>query len=366
MKFRRWLSKNLLGIEHRSGLGESYSSYSSWLLSQAAGGSTITASDVRKSAVIEAASSLFGRALSQAVVEPSDDARTSPITADFLLGIGRQLIRSGQALFEIRLKGGEVELVPAEDWEVRGDSPDPKKWRVRISQATPSGPIITKDISYLATLHFKYASSLNRPWVGIPPWEFAADSATLLAGLERRLGEESSCISAILLAVPSGIDSGSDNDSDALASLRADIGKSKGQPMLIETTAGGFEQGSAAAPRTDWRPQRLGASPPRELLELRRDCERSLLAACGVPPGLFGDRVASTSQQSWRRFLHSSLLPFAKRVQAELSEKLDLDVRLDLSHLLASDVLPATRALKTLTEAGVPLDEAKRIAGLDA
>ena len=361
MKFRRWLSKNLLGIEHRSSLGDSYSS---WLLSQAAGGSTITASDVRKSAVVEAAASLFGRALSQAVVEPSDDARTSPITADFLLGIGRQLIRSGQALFEIRLKGGEVELVPAEDWEVRGDSPDPKKWRVRISQATPSGQIITKDISYLATLHFKYASSLNRPWVGIPPWEFAADSATLLAGLERRLGEESSCISAILLPVPSGIDAGSDNDSDALASLRADIGKSKGQPMLIETTAGGFEQGSAAAPRTDWRPQRLGASPPRELLDLRRDCERSLLAACGVSPALFSDG-ATASQQAWRQYLRGTLMPFSRRVERELSLKLDLEIRLDLAHLTSSDALPQSRIVRTLTESGVSLSEAMKIAGLD-
>ena len=362
MKFRRWLSKNLLGIEHRSGLGESYSS---WLLNQAGGGSTITAADAKKTAVVEAAASLFGRALSQSVIQPSGDPRTEAVTPDLLLTIGRQLIRSGQALFEIRLKGGEVELVPAEDWEVRGDSPDPKKWRVRISQATPSGPIITKDISYLATLHFRYASSLNRPWVGIPPWEFAADSATLLAGLERRLSEECGSVIARLLPVPSGVDTGSDENDDPLAALRSDISQSKGAPLLLETTSGGFEQGKLSAPQSDWQARRLGANPPRELLELRRDVERSLLAACGVSPALFSDG-ATASQQAWRQFLRGSLQPFARRVEHELSLKLDLpELRLDLGHLTSTDVLPQSRVVRTLTDAGVELSQAMKIAGLD-
>ena len=361
MKFRRWLSKNLLRIEHRSSLGDSYSS---WLLSQAAGGSTITAADVKKSAAIESVASLFGRSLSQSLVTPEGDPRTRPITADILLQVGRQCVREGEWLAEIRVAGDRVQLLPVTDWQVMGDMVDPAQWRVRIDQATPSGGIVTRMLSYESCVHVQYASSPSHPWVGSPAWSMASDSARLMAGLERRLSEECGSVVASLLPVPSGIDTGSDENDDPLAALRSDISKSKGAPLLVETTNGGFEQGKLSAPQSDWKAQRLGANPPRELLELRRDVERSLLAACGVSPALFSDG-ATASQQAWRQYLRGTLMPFSRRVERELSLKLDLEIRLDLAHLTSSDALPQSRIVRTLTESGVSLSEAMKIAGLD-
>ena len=48
------------------------------------------------------------------------------------------------------------------------------------------------------------------------------------------------------------------------------------------------------------------------------------------------------------RFLHTTLQPLAKQVEAELSEKLDGDVKLDLSATFASDLSGRSRAFASM------------------
>ena len=359
MKFRRWLSKNLLGIEHRSSLA---ASYSSWLLSQAASGPPITASDVRRTAVIESCAGLAGRMLSQAQILPTDDPRTKAISSDFLLSIGRSCVRDGEVLYEIVLKGGEVRLIPCSDFEIVGSSPFSEDWKVRLSVATPSS-LISRTVSYQSVVHITYSTNAGSPWAGSPAWVYASDSSKLLASLERRLSEEAGSPVGNLLPIPSGSDSGSEDNDDSNAKLRTDLAGAKGQTLLVESTSGGWESGPQSAPKSDWVQRRIGAHPPSALIELRRDAERSILRACGIGAGLF-DSGERTSQQAWRQYLRATLMPFARRVERELSEKLDLEIRLDLSHLTSTDALPQSRVVKTLTDAGVELSQAMKIAGL--
>ena len=59
------------------------------------------------------------------------------------------------------------------------------------------------------------------------------------------------------------------------------------------------------------------------------------------------------------------ILPIAELMQRELRKKLDApDLKIDLSSLGATDTMGKARALQSMVGAGVPLDEARRLAGL--
>ncbi|MCY4487666.1 MAG: hypothetical protein OXF11_11210 [Deltaproteobacteria bacterium] len=75
-----------------------------------------------------------------------------------------------------------------------------------------------------------------------------------------------------------------------------------------------------------------------------------------------GERTAS--REAWRRFLHGSVDAVAKLVAQELSDKLEMDVSLDLSGLHASDIQGRARAFQSLVGAGMPVGEAAAVTGL--
>lgn len=246
----RWL-----GLEVRQGLGDSYGS---WLLAQAVGTSGVTAKGVTGAAVIETAASLYGRCLAQAEVQPGE-SRTRSVTPALLNQIGRECVRHGEWLALIRVREAAVTLLPASDWEIQGDSPAPETWRVRCTLPTPDGHQETTT-GYGGVVHVTYATAAQSPWSGLAPWMAANESARLLAALERRLGEESAAPVGHLLPVPSGIETGSDEDADPLALLRNDIASAKGAHLLVETTQSGWEQGRCRPPSRIGR--RAGSGPP--------------------------------------------------------------------------------------------------------
>ena len=53
----------------------------------------------------------------------------------------------------------------------------------------------------------------------------------------------------------------------------------KGRTLLPETTAGSYGDKGAALPRRDFEPQRLGADPPQDLIQLRQQVECTVSAA---------------------------------------------------------------------------------------
>ena len=110
---------------------------------------------------------------------------------------------------------------------------------------------------------------------------------------------------------------------------------------------------------------RIGANPPASLATLRDGITQTTLAACGVPPSLVsGAANASGAREALRIFFRATVLPLARLIEGELQRKLDAPVRFDFRDLAAADVATAARATKTLTEAGVPVNEAKALAGL--
>ena len=248
------------------------------LLSRAAG---TTKGNPSALSGLEIAAGLWSRALSTARVEP-DDPVTRVVNPKFLSDVGRALIRHGESLWGISLDAGRVVLTPACSWDVSG-GPLERTWRYSLELAGPSGSA-TVNLPSESVLHFRFGSDPDRPWVGTSPLGFAASSAASAAGLELRLSEELGGPVAHLVAIPS--DGGDGGEDDPLASLKADIANAKGSAVLLETTAGGYGEGKAAAPLSDWTPKRLGAEPPAVLAKLRAEGAAGIIAACGIPPSL--------------------------------------------------------------------------------
>ena len=309
---------------------------------------------VAATGALEACAGLWSRAMASAVVTPSS-AVTAACTPSVLGLVGRDLIRRGESLHEIRVTGGRVRLIPSGQWDVHG-SEEPDEW---VYQSTTYGASTSKTVwlPASAVVHVRWGYAPERPDVGVGPMEFAKLTGDLTGNLERRLGEEAGGPTGHVLPVPT------DGQDDTVASLRKDLKAAKGGTVLAETTAAGWSEGVSAAPRQDWTPKRFGASPPETLPVLRTDAGRAVAAACGVPPMLFEASGAAPLRESWRQFLHASVQPVARLVAAELSAKLEQDIGLDLTGLHASDIMGKARAFQSLTGGGMDADRAAELVG---
>ena len=155
-----------------------------------------------------------------------------------------------------------------------------------------------------------------------------------------------------------------DEDNDPLAPTKAAIKTLRGRLAFVETTSAGWDEGQTKAPRRDWQQQRIGASPPATLRDLRGDVAMAILEACGVPVSLVTAADGTSQRESWRRFIMGAVAPQAAGLAAELSEKLETPVSFDFAPLWASDLVGRSQALRNLVKADVPLAEARRLAGL--
>ena len=190
-----------------------------------------------------------------------------------------------------------------------------------------------------------------------------------LAETEKSLADEASGPVAQLLPIPRYDSSSPDTDPDAdttdlLGPLRSDIKAARGKALLVETVSAGWGEGKSGAPASDWAAKRLGPTPPAELIQLRQQSFSAMLSACGVPPSLFSPGAPGTSQREGLRRRHMNLvLPLAKLLQDELSEKLEvpISIKLDAS---ARDQVGRSQVVSRLAGAGVDLSTALMAAGI--
>ena len=316
-----------------------------------------TPGDPAQTWALETAANLYARAFSAAKIT---GARTEKITPGVMALIARNLIRRGDSLHVIDLHRGEIDFLPAGSWDVRGGW-DEASWFYRADLFGPSGNI-TRLVSSGGVLHFRYAVDPARPWHGIGPLGWAAQTAALKANLEKRLAEEVGGPVAHVLPIPQ--DGGDGEGDDPLAMLKADIAGAKGRTILTETTAAGWGEGMAAAPRSDWKPSRLGAHPPDVLRGLRSEAGMSILSACGVPVSLATDADGTSQRESWRRFVMGAVEPLLEIVKAELEKKLETKISFDLSGLWAHDLQGRAVAFQKMIAGGMALPEAVAASGL--
>ena len=320
------------------------------LISQA-GGSSVPPS-VESLAAVEAASGLWARAFASATVEPQTTT-TSSLTPSLLAAIGRGLAVRGEAVFSLDVNGA-IELTQAASWKVLGGT-RPESWRYAVEMPLPQGGVVKRTLPADAVVHLRYATRPGAPWAGISPLGMADETRALATWIERRLAEESSTATSYVLPLPEGAD---------VDQLKADIKGGRGRLHIVDTTAAAWGDGTASAPRQDWKSNRLGANPPDSLGKLRGDVRGDVLAAFGVPNLVFGS--GGSAREAYRQFLASTITPISKLVVEELALKLNTPtLTLTFEALKAADIAGRARAYGVLINAGMPPAEAAEATGLD-
>ena len=280
-----------------------------------------------------------------------------------MLGIiGRQLCRTGQAVFLVEVDGQHVKLLPVWSWDVHG-GPDPASWWYRLDIAGPSSQTsITRPAA--SVVHLRYAVDPSHPWIGLSPLAVAASTGRLAGLLEQALGDEAGGPRGTLITTPEATGAagdGDDPDADPYAPIKGDLLRLKGDVALVESFAAGAGD-KGARPDRDWKPERLGADPPAALVELRGAVFDAVLSTCGLSPALFASGGTATGiREAFRTYYRATLLPVGAAVERELSDKLETPVRLDFRRLGAADIATAARAYGALV--GAEMDQGRSADG---
>ena len=339
--------------QKREAIGE-YTQIISRLIEAQAAGTTQIAS---ATAATEAVAGLLSRNFASAMVE---GAGVADIVTPRVLGqVGRDLVRVGESLHVIRYIGGRLMLIPASTWYWEGDA-DPATWLCTATAYGPSGSS-TWRVPQSSVVFVTWGSPTARPYHGLSPSSWAADTARLNANTERSLADEAGGPVAQLLPVPQ--DGGDGGEDDALAGLKADIKKARGSALLIETVNAGWGEGKAAAPQSDWKQQRLGPSPTAPMVALADAAFNRVLAASGCSPALFDGSDGTSKRESQRQWHLGVVLPLARQLESELRTKLetDLALRFDLYNV---DLAGRAQAFQKLVAGGMAVNEALVTAGL--
>ena len=334
-----------------------YTEIISRLIEAQAAGSTQQAS---ATAAMEAAAGALSRAFASATVDAPDDIAEA-LSPRCLALIGRDLVRVGESLHVIRMTQGRLILVPASTWYFEGDA-DPETWICTATGYGPSGST-TWRVPWSSVIFTQWGSPTARPYHGLGPMTWAAETARLNANAERSLADEAAGPVAGLLPVPEGQDAGSDDGEDPLATLRRDIGSARGRALLLESTASGFGEGRANAPARDWDPRYLHPSPTESMVKLIDSAFMRVLASCGCSPALFDDSDGTSKREALRQWHLGTVQPLARLLEHELSEKLEAPVRLRFD-LYNVDLAGRAQAFQKLVAGGVAITEALATSGL--
>ena len=315
-------------------------------------------------AALEAAAGLYARCMAAALVTGADDVADA-LTPPVLALIARNLIRRGEDLHVISVRGGRLVLEPVGFSYPHGNGPDPMSWTYN---ATMYGPTDSRHEWVPATsmLHCRYSVDSSRPWLGVPPWSWAASTSQAIAALDRMVAREASGPHGSLLGVPQTPQADEAGNVRPLDAFRGDLFKAKGGTMVMEASQQ-WEGDTPHSGGSSSKLEHLRFGMMRETIDpLRTATGRDVLAACGVPPTLMVPNSDGTAQrESYRRFLHTALRPMARIMESELRVKLDAPgLVLDLSPLAAGDVAGRARSFKAFTEAGVHPQDAARETGI--
>ena len=300
-------------------------------------------------AALEAAAGFFRRAFQSAEIEGDASGTVTPAILGHVAG---QLIRRGQSLLEIR----RDRLAPCGFWYFTGGN-DPTTWSALVTHEGPSDQE-SRNVMFEDLIFCRYSYDPRTPWIGIGPLQHAIRTGELASRLEASLGDEANAAVAMIVPFPEkSLPEGDDPEFDPLATLTTQLANLRGGLALAETTSGGHGDRSGA-PATDWIQRRLGPQFTDAGVELRKSVNASIFAACGIPASLVDPGAASSNREGWREFVFGAVLPLARIIEGELSEKLDSKITFSFKRLMASDVQGRARSVKALVDAGSSLENA--------
>ena len=268
------------------------------------------------------------------------------------------MVRQGEQVFEINVDAGAVRLLVAGHHDVYGGA-DPLTWTYRTSVYGPSGTT-TRYLPAAGVVHLMGLTDPVRPWCGVAPLRAASIAGRLSAEVSQALADEVSGPRGSLLPLPV------DGDDPSVALLKSDVRTLGGKIAFVESVRSMHAGAAGNAPQDDWKARRLGYSAPASEVDLLGRAFVEVLAACGIPPGLFSREADAGQRESMRRFLHTTLEPLAGLIAMELSEKLEAPITLNLDRIRASDLAGKARAFGSMVKAGLAVERAAMLAGLMA
>ena len=315
-------------------------------------------------AALEAAAGLFARCMAAAAVKGADDV-AGAITPAVLALIARNLIRRGEDHHRIYVRAGRLVLEPVGFAYAHGNGPDPMTWTYN---ATLYGPTDSRHewVPAVSMLHCRYSVDSSRPWLGVPPWSWAASTSQAIAALDRFVAREASAPHGSLLGMPESPQIDEAGEVRPLDAFRGDLFKARGGTMVTEYS--GNSDPDAPTGQRGSRVEHIRFGMERETVDaLRTATGRDMLSACGVPLSLMSPNSDGTAQrESWRRWLHSAIRPMARVMEAELRVKLDApNLRLDMADLHAADSEARARSFANFIKSGVDPRDAARAASIE-
>ncbi len=162
------------------------------------------------------------------------------------------------------------------------------------------------------------------------------------------LGDESETTNVTVVALPNG------NNTTVADSIRAGLEAASGRLAMPETTASGYGDGMANAPRSDWLPRRIGPTFSEHEVTLHMHVTAEVLGAAGIPPAMFDSKMsAGAGKEAYRQFLLGGVQPVASLIAEEAGRVLETDVAMEFHELAAADLVQRSRSFKALTDAGI-------------
>lgn len=314
-------------------------------------------SNAGATAAVEAVSRAVSHALMSCEVEGPDWAKRA-ISPPWLAITGRSIVRRGEALSVIRMRGVDLRLTPAGYWSWEPmqtkDDEDEDDWMVRASTYGPNSTttrLLTRDqVVYVA-----WGAGPDLRHIGRPPTSWASLTARTTGETERSLGDEGASPVAQIIPLPEGSgDVSSDDDSDPWAHIRLAISGAKGGVLMPETTRGGHGDGDINAPRRDWESRPVHGQPSEAMVMATREAFTRMLAASGMPPQMIDPTAPSTGmREAVRQFYLLTLRPITLLLQHELSRRLETEITLKHDEAAYMDVAGRAGAVKKLVDAGV-------------
>ena len=323
--------------------------------------STGDQADVNKTAAVEFALGMVGRAFMLAEPRPALPGLTPLI----LSMLGRQTVSLGNAVFRIgmRRETADFQLLPVMEWSVNGAAA-PETWRYTIKQNRPNGKdpfgadqIPATNVPAEGMVHIRYSPPSSEPWMGRSPLISAGITAETLAKIERSLKYDSSVPTGGIMPQPDAA------SKSAINQAHTALTEGKGGITLVETTAGGWGAGTQAAPKADWQQKRFGPMTPESSIALWEAAMRAVIGSLGSPPSLFTSEGGAL-RESYRHFFTGTIEPLGGLIAQELSEKLEQDIELSFPEVVKSDISARSRAYASFLGSGMEDDEARRIVGL--
>ena len=150
----------------------------------------------------------------------------------------------------------------------------------------------------------------------------------------------------------------------AIKEIQSALTTGKGAITLVETTGQGFGAGITARPSEDWTQKRFGPVIPEHNIALRDSSAMAIMEAFGVSQSIY--RGDGNAQLTARRAMYLDVIePTSRIIAGELSLKLEQAIKITHEESDYFDAQRIARAALNLTQAGMSIQDAGTLLGLD-